>query len=71
MNVVVQSLPTLVQHGVQDPMIQIDRARSSVEVLRQLKVPLTYREYKMGHEIRPESLSDLSSWLEEKVIARA
>ncbi len=68
-NAAVQSLPTLVQHGTQDPMIQIDRARSSVETLRQLKVPLAYREYEMGHEIRPESLSELSSWLEEKIIS--
>jgi phospholipase/carboxylesterase len=61
----VQSLPTLVQHGTQDPMIQIERARSSVEILRQLRLPLTYREYEMGHEIRPESLADLSAWLEK------
>jgi len=37
--------------------------------LRELKVPLTYREYDMGHEIRPRSLSDLSAWLEEKVLS--
>jgi phospholipase/carboxylesterase len=64
----VQSLPTLVQHGTQDPMIEVDRARNSVEQLRELRVPLTYREYDMGHEIRPRSLSDLSTWLEEKII---
>jgi len=64
----VQSLPTLVQHGTQDPMIEVARARSSVETLRQLKLPLTYREYEMGHEIRPRSLADLSAWLEEKVL---
>ncbi len=64
----VQSLPTLVQHGTQDSMIEVDRARSSVETLRQLNLPLTYREYEMGHEIRPRSLSDLSAWLEEKVL---
>lgn len=63
----VQSLPTLVQHGAQDPMIEVDRARNSVEQLRELRVPLTYREYDMGHEIRPRSLSDLSAWLEENV----
>ncbi len=33
----VQSLPTLVQHGTQDPTIEIDRARSSVETLRAIK----------------------------------
>ena len=65
----VQSLPTLVQHGTQDPMIEVDRARDSVEQLRALRVPLTYREYDMGHEIRPRSLSDLSAWLEEKVLS--
>jgi phospholipase/carboxylesterase len=61
----VQSLPTLVHHGTQDPTIEIDRARSSVERLRELKVPLTFKEYEMGHEIRPKSLSDLSAWLEK------
>jgi phospholipase/carboxylesterase len=63
----VQSLPTLVQHGTQDPMIQVDRARSSVEMLRQLRLALTYREYPMGHEIGARSLAELSAWLEEKV----
>ena len=65
----VQSLPTLVQHGSDDPMIQVGRARDSVERLRQLRVPLTYREYDMGHEITAKSLSDLSAWLEEKVLS--
>jgi phospholipase/carboxylesterase len=64
----VQSLPTLVQHGIQDPMIEIARARSSMEMLRQLRVPLTFREYPMGHEISAKSLAELSAWLEEKVI---
>jgi phospholipase/carboxylesterase len=67
-NEAVQSLPALVQHGTQDPMIEVTRARDSVEQLRALRVPLTYREYDMGHEIRPRSLSELSTWLEEKII---
>ena len=64
----VQALPTLIQHGTQDPMIEVDRARDSVERLRQLKLPLTFREYEMAHEITPGSLRDLSAWLEEKVL---
>jgi len=40
-----------------------------VERLRKLRVPVTYREYDMGHEITPGSLSDLSAWLEEKVLS--
>jgi predicted esterase len=50
-------------------MIEVERARNSVETLRQLHVPLTFREYEMGHEIRPSSLSDLSAWFEQKVLS--
>jgi predicted esterase len=32
-------------------------------------VPLIYREYGMGHEISPTSLSELSAWLEEKILS--
>jgi phospholipase/carboxylesterase len=60
-------MPALVQHGTEDPLIQVGRARSSVERLRELRVPVTYREYDMGHEISPKSLGELSAWLEEKI----
>jgi phospholipase/carboxylesterase len=67
-NEAVQSLPTLVQHGSQDQMIEVQRAQDSVEQLRALRVPLTYREYDMGHEITPRGLTELSAWLDEKVM---
>jgi phospholipase/carboxylesterase len=63
----VQRLPILVQHGSRDELVQVDRARQSVERLRQWRMPLTYREYEMGHEISARSLTDLSTWLDEKV----
>jgi phospholipase/carboxylesterase len=63
-----EALPTLVQHGRADDMIEITRARASVETLRSLKVPLTYREYDCGHEITAEALGDLSNFLMEKVV---
>ena len=64
-----QSLPTLIQHGTRDELINVDRARNSVEKLRSWRVPVTYREYDMGHEISGKSLSDLSAWLQEKVLS--
>ena len=67
-NEAVQSLPTIVQHGSQDQMIEIQRAKDSVERLRALRVPLTYRVYDMGHEITPRSLTELSAWLDETVM---
>lgn len=61
--------PILVQHGDRDELVTVNRARESIEILRHLGVPVTYREYDMGHEISPRSLTDLSSWLEEKVLS--
>ena len=63
------NLPTLVQHGSRDQLIAVERGRRSVETLRTLRVPVTYREYDMGHEISQKSFADLSSWLEEKVLS--
>jgi phospholipase/carboxylesterase len=56
-------LPTLVQHGTQDPMIPISRAEESAALLREMGVPVTSRDYPMGHEISAESLRDLNRWL--------
>ena len=61
--------PTLVHHGSADELIQIERARESIETLRGLCAQVTYREYDMGHEINPQSLAELSAWLEEKVLS--
>ncbi len=58
------SLPLLVQHGLEDPLIAVDRARDSRDRLHALGAEADYREYPMAHEIRPESLRDLSDWVE-------
>lgn len=60
-------LSTLVHHGKGDAMIDVDKGRESLERLRQLGVPASYREFDMGHEINGESLADLSNWLERHV----
>jgi phospholipase/carboxylesterase len=64
-----KGLPVFVCHGTEDPMIGVDRARESREALLRLGVGLTYREYPMGHEIRPEALRDLAEWLAGKVVS--
>ncbi|HYB90769.1 MAG TPA: alpha/beta fold hydrolase [Candidatus Binataceae bacterium] len=61
-------LPTLIQHGRADEMVEIARARASVDHLRELKIPVTFREYDCGHEITAESLDDLSQFLMQKVV---
>ena len=64
-----QGLPVLVMHGTADPMISIDRAREAREALRGFGVSLTYREFDMGHEIRPEALRVLIRWLDERALS--
>jgi len=64
-----QQLPTFIQHGSRDALVQVDRARRSVELLREQRVPLTYREYEMGHEITSPSLTDLVQWLQANVLS--
>ncbi len=63
------TLPTLIQHGSRDQLVEVERARKSVQSLRELRLPLTYREYDIGHEISSQSLMDLSSWLQDKVLS--
>jgi len=59
--------PALVIHGTEDPMIPVQRGQESREALMKRGINVHYREYEMGHEIRPEALRDLVTWLEEKI----
>jgi phospholipase/carboxylesterase len=63
-----ENLQTLVIHGTKDSMISVDLARESRDALAKLGVPASYREYEMGHEINPDALQQLVSWLDEKVV---
>jgi phospholipase/carboxylesterase len=60
--------PVLVQHGTRDQMIGVERARESRQRLQQMGVDLSYREYEMQHAIGQESLADLVSFMDDKVL---
>lgn len=62
-------LPVFVAHGSEDPMLPVAMGQASRDSLLQLGVPATYREYPMGHEVRPELLRDVVEWLESKVLS--
>lgn len=62
-------LPLLVQHGTQDPLVGIDRGRTSRDRLQAMRMTLDYREYPMQHEIGRQSLHDLSRWVAERLLA--
>lgn len=63
------SRPVLVVHGTRDSMIEVERARESRRRLLELRVPLTYREYDMAHEIGRDALLELRSWIDDKVFS--
>lgn len=66
-----RDLPVLVIHGTQDTMIPVERARDSREALRDFGVSMTYREFDMAHEIRPEALRLILQWLETRAFTRS
>ena len=59
----IREIEIFVSHGTFDDLLPVEDARSCREELEKLSVPLTYREYPMGHEVRPEALREISAWL--------
>jgi phospholipase/carboxylesterase len=57
--------PTYVQHGLDDHVVPIDRARHTRQVLERHHLELEYHEYNMQHEINAPSLTDVRLWLEQ------
>lgn len=60
-----EGLPILVTHGIYDDLIPVASGRDCRDYLQTLPVRLTYHEYPMGHEIRPEAFRDIRNWLRE------
>lgn len=58
-------LPIFVAHGTEDQVLPVHHGRAARDLLQRLPVALTYREYRMGHQITEESLTDVATWLKE------
>jgi thioredoxin 1 len=59
-----RSVPVLLQHGTDDPMIPVQRARDLAVALVEHDVPLVFSEYPMGHEVALESVQQGKGWLD-------
>lgn len=57
--------PTLVMHGRQDPVVPLRAAHQVRDLFEALGVPLQYREWDMGHEIRPEQIDVMQTFVTE------
>jgi len=60
-----RSVPVLVQHGTDDPLIPVARSRNLARDLREVGIPTVYREYPMEHQVALEGLRDANAWLAE------
>jgi phospholipase/carboxylesterase len=59
--------PFLVVHGTADAVLPIENGRASRDFLASLPVKLTYKEYRMAHEVSAESLADVVTWLSARL----
>ena len=59
-------VPILMAHGQMDPMIPIARAVASRDSLTNLGYDVDWRVYGMGHQVCPEEIADISSWLDAR-----
>ena len=58
-----QRIPTLCLHGQFDDVVQNAMGRSAYEHLKSRGVTVTWQEYPMGHQVLPEEIRDIRTWL--------
>lgn len=57
-----QNTPIFMAHGRGDPIIPIDRAEKSRDLLKALDYSVEWHEYMMQHSVCPEEIDDISAW---------
>jgi phospholipase/carboxylesterase len=55
--------PIAIAHGIYDPIISVEYARSAQRVLQDAGADLLYREYPVDHTIDPSFLVEVREWL--------
>ena len=61
------SIPVIVQHGTEDPLIPVERGRALATTLISHGVPTVFGEYPMGHAVALESIQAVKAWLDAVV----
>jgi thioredoxin 1 len=59
-----KTLPVLVQHGSEDPLVPVQRSRDLARELESHHVPVVYSEYPMAHQVALESVQQALGWLD-------
>ena len=56
--------PAFVAHGVHDDIIPVEAGRMTRDLLERHGVDLTYREYRMAHQVSAEEMAEARDWLD-------
>ncbi|ABA72715.1 alpha/beta fold hydrolase [Pseudomonas fluorescens] len=62
-----QRIPVLALHGQFDNVVQNSMGRTAYEYLKANGVTVTWQEYPMEHEVLPEEIRDIGTWLSERL----
>jgi len=59
--------PIFMAHGSYDPVIPLERAERSRDILQSLGYKVEWREYPMPHSVCPEEVADIGAWLSARL----
>ncbi|QRX83390.1 alpha/beta hydrolase [Glaciimonas sp. PAMC28666] len=58
-----QDTPIFMAHGTADPVVVLNRAEQSRDILNQLGYQIEWHAYRMQHSVCAEEVADIGSWL--------
>jgi phospholipase/carboxylesterase len=64
-----QATPIFLVHGRADPVIPLQRAEQSRDLLKSLAYQVEWHEYMMQHSVCEEEITDISVWLKKVLLA--
>ncbi|MFZ6774362.1 alpha/beta hydrolase [Undibacterium sp. SXout7W] len=64
-----QGIPVLMAHGRIDPVVSIQRAEQSRDVLKDLGYAIEWHEYSMQHSVCQDEIIDIGNWLQNRFAA--
>jgi len=63
------STPILQNHGERDDVVPISAGKMANSLLNEAKYNVTWQSYMMEHSVLPEQLTDISAWLQARLIS--
>lgn len=60
--------PTLIVHGINDPVVPIEAAEKAREELARIGVSVQYQVFKMAHEVKEEAIALFKEFITKEVV---